>query len=156
MNVNNTNDDCYGAGPVPGVLASGDLASGDTLTSPKTGSARFTGGTVCWIGTLMFRVALVAAILLGFVGSRASVSELVTGEIIETVEVVVSFHGRHHESFSFCESDREFSRRRCVRHGGRNTNVVRCCCRCLSNTFENRHLSTGHRRPDNSIAPLLI
>lgn len=160
--MNNDYSETRLAGEVPADAARsiGYRSRNNIQTSQRSCSFRNTGHgnvqSIRWIGTLMFRVALVAAILFGFVGSRASVSELVTGEIIETVEVVVSFHVRHHESDSLCESDREFSRRRCVRQCGRNTNLVRCCCRCLNNSFQNRHLSVGHRRPDNSIAPLLI
>lgn len=151
MNVNRTNTDNSEA----------KRAGGTRLHK----NARCAWAAVCsgandtfvhWLLALFFRVSLVFAILVGLIGSRGSVSEVVTGEVIETVEVVVSFHSRHHESDSFFESDREFSRRKCVRHCGRNANVVRCCCCCLNNRFQNRHLSVGHRRPDNSLAPLLI
>jgi hypothetical protein len=109
-----------------------------------------------WLAIRVFRMLAILAILFGFIGSRASVSEIVNGEVIETVEVVVSFHARHHEAESFSASDREFMRRRCVRHRGRNTNLVRCCCRCLNREICSDILSPGHRLPDNSLAPLLI
>jgi hypothetical protein len=113
-------------------------------------------GPICWLAAKFFRVAALAAVLFGLFGTRASVSELVTGEVVETIEVVVSFHGRHQESETFSASDREFTRRRCVRHRGRNTNVVRCCCRYLSGEIRYVGQLVGHRLPDNSLAPLLI
>ncbi len=113
-------------------------------------------GRICWLAARLLRIAALSAILFGMFGTRASVSELVTGEVVETIEVVVSFHGRHQESETFAASDREFTRRRCVRHRGRNTNVVRCCCRYLSGEIRYVGQLMGHRLPDNSLAPLLI
>ncbi|MBL8855366.1 MAG: hypothetical protein JNK57_15475 [Planctomycetaceae bacterium] len=109
-----------------------------------------------WIANQLVRWAAMSAIFLGLFGSRAGVPELVTGEVIETVEVVVSINWRHHESETFSASDREFTRRKCLRHRGRNSNIVRCCCRHLSREYRRPYLSVGHRLPDNSLAPLLI
>ncbi len=109
-----------------------------------------------WITNRLVRWAAMSAILLGLFGSRTGIPELVTGEVIETVEVVDSINWRHHESETFSASDREFTRRKCVRQRGRNSNIVRFCCRHLSRDYRHSYLSVGHRRPDNSIAPLLI
>jgi hypothetical protein len=102
------------------------------------------------------RLAAISAVLFGLLGSRGLSTELAIGEVIETIEVVVSINWRHHESETFSASDREFSRRKCVRIHGRSTNIVRCCCRHFNPEIRYSFLSDGHRRPDNSIAPLRI
>lgn len=109
-----------------------------------------------WLAARLVRFAAFSAILLGLIGSRASVHEIVSGEVVETVEVVVSFNLRHHESETFSASDRDCCRRKCAGCRGRSKHVVRRCCRHLSREIRDGYVSGGHRLPDNSLAPLLI
>lgn len=109
-----------------------------------------------WTAVRLVRWAAISAVLLGLLGSRASIPQLVSGEVIETIEVVVSVNWRQHESETFAASDRAFSRRKCVCNCGRSSNIVRGCCRHMGRDFRHCYMSVGHRRPDNSVAPLLI
>ncbi len=99
------------------------------------------------------RLGVLALVLFGLCNARYLPPELLSGEVVENL---VSVDSRRQECESCYNSDRELRLRKSFNPRGCSQPVLRRCCRSLSNQINHRPRVAGHRRPDNSVAPLLI
>jgi len=99
------------------------------------------------------RLVVLFLCLLGLIGFQTVIPEIGFAEIAEHVVSVESrFCDRAHGG----SVDRQNRMRKCLNFSGSWRLVLRRCCRTMSEAHGLRPVASGHRRPDNSLAPLLI